>query len=83
MAILHLKAKPNSRTSQLFVAADGTVTARLAAPAHDGKANAAPQLLLAATFGCPSAASCGGPATPRRSKKADALARLVGPAAKP
>ncbi len=53
MAILHLKAKPNSRTSQLLVGPDGTVTARLAAPAHDGQANAALQLLPAAAFGLP------------------------------
>ncbi|MGI4883649.1 MAG: DUF167 domain-containing protein [Janthinobacterium lividum] len=51
MAILHLKAKPGSRTSQLLVGPDGAVTARLAAPAHDGQANAALQVLLAATFG--------------------------------
>lgn len=51
MAILHLKAKPGSRTSQLLVGPDGAVTARLAAPAHDGQANAALQGLLAATFG--------------------------------
>jgi uncharacterized protein YggU (UPF0235/DUF167 family) len=51
MAILHLKAKPGSRTSQLLVCPDGAVTARLAAPAHDGQANAALQALLATTFG--------------------------------
>lgn len=53
MAILHLKAKPNCRASQLLVAPDGTVTARLAAPAHDGQANAALQRLLADAFGIP------------------------------
>ncbi len=51
MAILHLKAKPGSHTSQLLVGPDGAVTARLAAPAHDGQANAALQGLLATTFG--------------------------------
>ncbi|OGX92164.1 DUF167 domain-containing protein [Hymenobacter coccineus] len=51
MAILHLKAKPGSRTNQLLVGSGGAVTARLAAPAHDGQANAALQVLLAATFG--------------------------------
>ena len=33
MAILHLKAKPGSRTNQLLVSPDGTVTVRLHAPA--------------------------------------------------
>ncbi|MFD1468796.1 DUF167 domain-containing protein [Hymenobacter caeli] len=53
MAILHLKAKPGSRTSQLLVGPDGAVTARLAVPAHDGLANAALLVLLATTFGLP------------------------------
>ncbi len=53
MAILHLKAKPGRRTSQLLVGPDGTVTAYLAAPAHDGQANAALQGLLASAFDLP------------------------------
>ena len=53
MAILHLKAKPNSRASHLLVAPDGTVTASLTASAHDGQANAALQQLLADAFGIP------------------------------
>ncbi len=52
MAILHLKAKPDSRANQLLVGPDGAVTARLQAPAHDGRANAALQTPLAA-FGLP------------------------------
>jgi uncharacterized protein YggU (UPF0235/DUF167 family) len=51
MAILHFKAKPGSRINQLLVGPDGTVTVRLNAPAQEGKANAALQAYLAATFG--------------------------------
>lgn len=51
MAILHLKAKPNGRRNQLEVAADGTVTVRLQAPAQDGKANACLLGYLAEVFG--------------------------------
>ena len=40
MATLHLKAWPNARQNAPRVAPDGTVTARLAAPPHDGQANA-------------------------------------------
>ena len=50
MAILYLRAKPGSRTSQLLVGPNGAVTARLAAPAHGGHANTALQGLLANTF---------------------------------
>lgn len=39
MATLHLKAKPNARRNELLLAADGTLTVRLHAPAQDGKAN--------------------------------------------
>jgi len=39
MATLHLKAKPNARQNAILLAADGTVTIRLNAPAQDGKAN--------------------------------------------
>jgi len=49
--ILHLKAKPNGRRNQLEVAADGTVTVRLHAPAQDGKANACLLGYLAEVFG--------------------------------
>nr|WP_262908831.1 DUF167 domain-containing protein [Hymenobacter translucens] len=35
-----MKAKPNARRNALLVGADGSVTVRLQAPAHDGKANA-------------------------------------------
>ena len=50
MAVLHLKAKPGSRLNQLLVGPDGAVTVRLNAPAQEGKANAALQAYLAATF---------------------------------
>ncbi|TGE25714.1 DUF167 domain-containing protein [Hymenobacter aquaticus] len=48
---LHLKAKPNSRQNRLEVAADGSITVRLKAPAHDGKANACLLAYLAEVFG--------------------------------
>ncbi|UOQ55067.1 DUF167 domain-containing protein [Hymenobacter cellulosivorans] len=48
---LHLKAKPNSRQNQLLVAADGSLTVRLKAPAQDGKANACLLAYLAEVFG--------------------------------
>lgn len=50
-ATLHLKARPNSRANQLLVAADGSVTVRLHAPAQDGKANACLLAYLAEVFG--------------------------------
>lgn len=49
--VLHLKAKPNSRSNQLVVAADGGLTVRLKAPAHAGQANAELVLYLAEVFG--------------------------------
>ena len=51
MAILHLKAKPGSRTNQLQAGAGGQLTVRLNAPAQEGKANAALLAYLAAIFG--------------------------------
>jgi uncharacterized protein (TIGR00251 family) len=50
-ATLHLKAKPNSKANQLVVAADGSLTVRLKAPAQDGKANACLLAYLAELFG--------------------------------
>ncbi|HEX8350342.1 MAG TPA: DUF167 domain-containing protein [Hymenobacter sp.] len=55
-ATLHLKAKPNSKTNQLLVAPDGTVTVRLKAPAQNGKANAWLVAYLAEVFGVSKAA---------------------------
>ncbi|WP_190242721.1 DUF167 domain-containing protein [Hymenobacter lapidiphilus] len=49
--MLHLKARPNARHNQLAVAADGTITVRLHAPAQDGKANACLLAYLAEVFG--------------------------------
>jgi uncharacterized protein YggU (UPF0235/DUF167 family) len=51
MAILHLKARPGSRTNQLQVHDGGQLTVRLNAPAQEGKANAALLAYLAAVFG--------------------------------
>ncbi|OUJ73082.1 DUF167 domain-containing protein [Hymenobacter crusticola] len=48
---LHLKAKPNSKVNQLVLAADGSLTIRLKAPAQDGKANACLLAYLAELFG--------------------------------
>jgi uncharacterized protein (TIGR00251 family) len=50
VVVLHLKAKPNARANQLLVAADGTLTVRLKAPAQDGKANACLLAYLAEVF---------------------------------
>lgn len=50
MFILHLRARPGAKTTALHVAADGTVTVRLHAPAQDGKANACLLAYLAAVF---------------------------------
>ncbi|WP_375437384.1 DUF167 domain-containing protein [uncultured Hymenobacter sp.] len=47
---LHLKAKPNARANQVLVGSDGSVTVRLQAPAHDGKANACLLAYLAGVF---------------------------------
>ncbi|MBC6697688.1 DUF167 domain-containing protein [Hymenobacter puniceus] len=51
--MLHLRAKPNARHNALHLAADGTVTVRLHAPAQDGKANACLLAYLAEVFGLP------------------------------
>jgi uncharacterized protein (TIGR00251 family) len=53
VAVLHLKAKPNARQNALSVRPEGTVTVRLHAPAHDGKANACLLAYLAEVFGLP------------------------------
>ena len=52
MPILQVKAKPNSRVSQLSLQADGTWLAQLKAAPVDGKANAELIALVAAHFGC-------------------------------
>ena len=49
--ILHLRAKPNARATQLLVAPDGTVTLRLKAPPQEGQANAVLLAFLAELFG--------------------------------
>jgi uncharacterized protein (TIGR00251 family) len=50
MFTLHLRAKPGAKTTALQVAADGTITVRLKAPAQDGKANACLLAYLAEVF---------------------------------
>lgn len=52
MPILQVKAKPNSRVSQLSRQADGTWLAQLKSPPVDGKANAELVELVAREFGC-------------------------------
>lgn len=52
MPVLHIKAKPNSRTSALLAQADGTWLAQLKSPPVGGKANAELVALVAQTFGC-------------------------------
>lgn len=53
MAVLYLKAKPGARRTELLVAADGTITVRLQAPAQDGKANDCLLAFLAKLFAVP------------------------------
>ena len=49
--ILHLRAKPGAKSTALLVAADGSVSVRLKAPAQDGKANTCLLAFLAEVFG--------------------------------
>ena len=51
--ILHLHAKPNARRSQLLPGPAGRWLVRLAAPPHDGQANAVLTAFLAEVFGVP------------------------------
>lgn len=50
---LHLHAKPNARRNQLLPGPDGRWLVRLAAPPHEGQANAVLLAFLAETFGVP------------------------------
>lgn len=52
MRILQVKAKPNSRVSELTQQDDGTWLAQLKSPPVDGKANAELIELVARAFGC-------------------------------
>lgn len=52
MAILLVKAKPNSRAASLTQQDDGTWLAQLKSPPVDGKANAELIALVAREFGC-------------------------------
>ena len=49
--ILHLRAKPNARASQLLVAPDGSVTMRLKSSPQKGQANAVLLTFLTEVFG--------------------------------
>jgi uncharacterized protein (TIGR00251 family) len=50
--VLHVRVKPNARTSALHEAADGTWQAQLKSPPVDGKANQELIALVADHFGC-------------------------------
>ncbi len=51
--ILHLHAKPNARRNQLLPGPDGRWVVRLAAPPHEGQANAVLLAFLAKLFAVP------------------------------
>ncbi len=53
---MHLKVKPNSRTTSLEQAEDGSWVARVRSPPVDGKANDELIALVAKHFGCRKAA---------------------------
>ena len=50
---LHLQAKPNARHNELRLGPDGRWLVRLAAPPHDGQANAVLLAFLAELIGMP------------------------------
>ncbi len=52
MPLIDVKVKPNSRTSSLEPAGDGSWLAQLKSPPVDGKANAELIGLVARHFGC-------------------------------
>jgi uncharacterized protein (TIGR00251 family) len=56
MRVIEVKVKPNSRTSSIEPAADGSWLAQLKSPPVDGKANAELIALVARHFGCAKAA---------------------------
>lgn len=66
VCILHVKVRPNARTSLLVQAEDGRWQAQLRSSPVDGKANAELIALVAAHFGCAkSKVSIAGGATSR------------------
>ncbi len=89
--ILHLRAKPNARATQLLRAADGSLTIRLKAPPQEGQANAVLLAFLAEVFGVPKSrvALLSGHTAPFKKVEIEGLseaegqvllARLLGPA---
>jgi uncharacterized protein len=56
--ILHIKVKPNARTSSLAQQSDGTWLAHIKALPIDGKANAELVALVAQQLGCKKSAVC-------------------------
>lgn len=50
---LHIRVKPNGKTDQLFYDEAGQLTAKIKAPAQDGKANDYLVSFLAKTLGVP------------------------------
>ena len=53
---LQIRVKPNARVSELIEEADGSWSARVKAPAVDGRANEALIALVARRFDCPKSA---------------------------
>ena len=51
--LLHLHARPNARRNELLPGPAGRWTVRLAAPPHEGQANAVLLAFLAEVFGIP------------------------------
>jgi hypothetical protein len=56
MPYLHIRVKPNGKTDQLFYDEAGQLTAKIKAPAQDGKANEYLVKFLAKTLGVPRSA---------------------------
>lgn len=56
MAHLHIRVKPNGKTDRLFYDEAGQLTAKIKAPAQDGRANEYLVKFLAKTLGVPRSA---------------------------
>ena len=54
--ILSVKVKPNSRLNGIIIDADDSITIKITAPPHEGKANEAVVTFLSKTFHIPKSA---------------------------